>query len=89
MHCSRPPCPNYPPPAVLCPLRPLFNGGPENVAVPTGDGLLTAEPVSVDDYATMRVDVEPNAVEDGDTEPFPPAGDATDDTEPPVDTTPE
>ncbi|MGA9279235.1 GerMN domain-containing protein [Ilumatobacter sp.] len=37
-----------------------FNGGTENVAIPTGDRLLTNEPVSVDDYATMRVNVDPN-----------------------------
>ena len=35
-----------------------FNGGSENVAVPTGDRELTDQPVSVDDYANMRVDVD-------------------------------
>ena len=38
-----------------------FNGSEQNVSVPTGDGLFTNRPVSVDDYASMRVDVEPSA----------------------------
>ncbi len=37
-----------------------FNGSEQNVSVPTGDGLFTNRPVSVDDYASMRVDVEPS-----------------------------
>lgn len=36
-----------------------FNGGSENVAVPIGNGLSTDEPVSVDDYANMRVNIDP------------------------------
>lgn len=35
-----------------------FNGSSDTVAVPTGDGELTDEPVSVDDYAVMRFDAE-------------------------------
>jgi hypothetical protein len=35
-----------------------FDGSEENVPVPTGDGLLTNEPVVVDDYASIRADLE-------------------------------
>lgn len=68
-----------------------FNGSTENVAVPTGDRELTDEPVSVDDYATMRVDVGGFPLDDAPGDDI-----VTDDTVPvggttsiPDDTTPE
>lgn len=36
-----------------------FNGSDQNVSVPTGNALFTNRPVSVDDYASMRIDAEP------------------------------
>ena len=51
-----------------------FNGSDTNVSVPTGNALFTNRPVSVDDYASMRVDAEQTDPED---EPDPADGTAT------------
>jgi len=55
-----------------------FNGSDQNVSVPTGNALFTNRPVSVDDYASMRIDAEP-------AEPEPEAADTTT-TGPPTET---
>ena len=49
-----------------------FDGSDQNVSVPTGNALFTNQPVSVDDYASMRVDADRT-----DEEPVPTVGTTT------------